>query len=56
MNKGGWTRIVNKVGKTNTFDRPYNEYLVGFGEPQENHWLGLRNMRNLVINEEMQIR
>ena len=56
MNKGGWTRLVNKIGKTNAFDVVYKEYLMGFGDPSNNHWLGLRNMRNLVLNEEMQIR
>jgi hypothetical protein len=56
MNKGGWTRLVNKIGNTNIFDRPYKDYVSGFGEPNNNHWIGLRNMRNLVINEEMQIR
>ena len=56
MNKGGWTRLVNKIGNTNIFDRPYKDYVYGFGEPSDNHWIGLRNMRNLVINEEMQIR
>ena len=56
MNKGGWTRLVNKVGESNIFDRVYREYLNGFGDPYENYWIGLKNMRNLVLNEEMQIR
>ncbi len=42
MFKGGWTRIMNRVDNSLSFNKPLNDYIVGFGPLKQNHWLGLR--------------
>jgi angiopoietin 2 len=56
MSKGGWTRLANRVNYLQEFDKTWNEYLVGFGNLTGNHFIGLRNIRNLIINQKMQLR
>lgn len=45
---GAWTRILNKVDRTKAFNRRVQDYIEGFGEPQQNYWFGLDNIRGLV--------
>ena len=42
MFKGGWTRIMNRVDNSLSFNKSLNDYIVGFGPLKQNHWLGLR--------------
>lgn len=49
MSKGGWTRIFNRIQRqTNDFDRNFGDYKMGFGNVNENYWLGLRFMQKLT--------
>lgn len=57
MQKGGWTRILNRVDRlTPAFDRVWEDYTSGFGELEGNHWLGLRAMQLLTHQEQMTLR
>lgn len=51
MFKGGWTRIMNRVDNSLAFNRSMNDYEEGFGPLKQNHWLGLKYMRKLVMNQ-----
>ena len=59
MSKGGWTRIMNRVKleKGNLFfNRTWQDYKNGFGSIEDNYWMGLENMRNIIGNKRMQLR
>jgi hypothetical protein len=53
MEEGGWTIILNKFEADDSsvfYDRTYDEYVSGLGSPiKSNFWLGLRNIRNIII-------
>lgn len=64
QNNGAWTTIMNRVEFTDFFAQTYQQYVNGFSThiygysflPNNNYWLGLENIRNLVKNEPMELR
>ncbi|XP_077975431.1 microfibril-associated glycoprotein 4-like [Styela clava] len=46
--KTGWMTIQKRVNGEVNFDRGWSDYLQGFGFPNEEHWVGLRNLHNIV--------
>ena len=47
----GWTVLQRRVNASVSFDRPWKEYVNGFGNPEGNHWLGLKAMHELTKNK-----
>ncbi|KAJ8007169.1 hypothetical protein DPEC_G00114750 [Dallia pectoralis] len=41
---GGWTVFQQRTGPQVRFDRGWNKYKDGFGDLQNDHWLGLRHV------------
>ena len=53
---GGWTVIQRRVDANVSFDRNWDEYVKGFGDPLGNHWLGLEAMHHLTKNGNVTLR
>ncbi len=55
---GAWTRIMNRIDDSIFFDKKFSEYKDGFGKIVENCWIGLNNLRTLVLqnNQKMSLR
>ena len=47
---------VNRVDNGPAFNRTMNDFDEGFGPLKQNHWLGLKYMRKLVMNQPTQVR
>eukprot|EP00112_Aurelia_sp_Birch-Aquarium-sp1_P023786 Seg723.3 transcript_id=Seg723.3/GoldUCD/mRNA.D3Y31 product=Tenascin-R protein_id=Seg723.3/GoldUCD/D3Y31 len=47
-NNGGWTVLQRRVNATVSFDQDWAAYVMGFGNPSGNHWLGLEAMHQLT--------
>lgn len=47
---GGWTVIQRRTNSSTTFDRTWQEYKNGFGDPTTNHWVGLQRIRDVVTS------
>eukprot|EP00112_Aurelia_sp_Birch-Aquarium-sp1_P018058 Seg4254.1 transcript_id=Seg4254.1/GoldUCD/mRNA.D3Y31 product=Ficolin-1 protein_id=Seg4254.1/GoldUCD/D3Y31 len=47
-NNGGWTVLQRRINASVSFDRDWAEYVMGFGNPSGNHWLGLEAMHQLT--------
>ena len=45
---GGWTVFQRRVDATVDFDRGWNDYKNGFGDPNGNFWLGLEKLHLLA--------
>ena len=45
---GGWTVIQQRVDGSVAFNRMWQDYRNGFGDPTGNFWLGLQNIRDIV--------
>ena len=46
---GGWTVIQRQKGSNNpNFNRNWNDYVNGFGNPNYDHWLGLEKIHRLT--------
>ena len=56
MFKGGWTRIMNRVDNSPSFNKSYDDYIEGFGPLKQNHWLGLKYIRKLLLKQIMSLR
>ena len=54
---GGWTTIQRRVvnGKTN-FYRNWDDYELGFGNLEEEFWLGLQNIHRLTTRDGVELR
>lgn len=44
----GWMIIQKRTDGKVSFDRSWKDYLNGFGFPDKDHWLGLRNIANIL--------
>ena len=53
---GGWTVIQRRVDANVSFDRKWDEYVKGFGDPLGNHWLGLEAMHHLTKDGNVTLR
>ncbi|CAK8677852.1 unnamed protein product [Clavelina lepadiformis] len=45
--KKGWTTIQRRMNGEVNFNRGWNDYVRGFGNPQSEYWLGLENIYRL---------
>ena len=53
---GGWTVIQRRVNDFMNFDRNWDEYVKGFGDPFGNHWLGLEALHHLTKKGDFTLR
>ena len=54
---GGWTIIQRRVaGGTIDFYQKWNDYEHGFGNLEEEFWLGLQNIHRLTTRDEVELR
>ena len=56
MAKGGWTRIMNRVDKTNAFNKSWSDYKYGFGDINGNHWLGFNSINKILLTGDFMAR
>ena len=49
--EGGWTVIQRRVNNLTPFNRTWEEYKNGFGDPSSNHWIGLQKIRDILTAE-----
>jgi len=45
---GGWTVIQRRVDESVDFNRGWDEYEAGFGDPEGNYWMGLKYINLLT--------
>lgn len=45
---GGWTVVQRRVSDSFDFDRKWDEYRNGFGDFNENFWLGLHKIKRIT--------
>ena len=43
-----WTTIVRRVDASVSFERDWDDYVAGFGDPDGNMWLGLERIHQLT--------
>ena len=48
MKNGGWTVFLRRRDGTENFYRGWNDYTVGFGQKEGEHWLGLDHIHCLT--------
>ncbi|CAC5390295.1 ANGPT2 [Mytilus coruscus] len=53
---GGWTVIQRRIDGTTSFNRNWNEYREGFGDPQKEYWLGNKYLNILTTNGKYELR
>ncbi|CAC5381691.1 TN [Mytilus coruscus] len=53
---GGWTVIQKRIDGTTSFDRNWDEYREGFGDPQKEYWLGNKYLNILTTNGKYELR
>uniref|UniRef100_A0A3Q2Z035 Si:ch211-157b11.8 n=1 Tax=Hippocampus comes TaxID=109280 RepID=A0A3Q2Z035_HIPCM len=53
---GGWTVIQNRQDGSVDFNRTWQEYREGFGNPQGEHWLGNAALHTLTSTGQHQLR
>ena len=49
-NLGGWTVIQQRKNSNTSFNRTWQEYKDGFGDPATNHWVGLQKIRDIITS------
>ena len=54
IDEGGWTVFQRRVNKTNRIDfyRNFTEYQAGFGDLDNEFWMGLQMLHQLTIEEQ----
>ena len=45
---GGWTVIQRRVDNSTDFNRTWDVYKAGFGDPLKNFWIGLENIYSMT--------
>ncbi|XP_022102332.1 ficolin-2-like [Acanthaster planci] len=53
---GGWTVFQRRKDGTVDFDRNFAQYRRGFGDPEEEFWLGNDNLHRLTAQDEYELR
>jgi len=53
---GGWTVIQRRKAATPSFDRPWNDYKNGFGQPMDSFWWGLEKVYKVTKGENFRLR
>ncbi|OWF36071.1 Angiopoietin-related protein 1 [Mizuhopecten yessoensis] len=53
---GGWTVIQNRFDGSQNFNLNWNDYKVGFGEPQGEYWIGNENTYLLTSSQQYKLR
>ncbi|XP_045187758.2 fibrinogen-like protein 1 isoform X2 [Mercenaria mercenaria] len=48
MTNGGWTLIQRKADASVDFNRPWTDYVAGFGNLTGSHWLGLEKIHRMT--------
>lgn len=48
LSDGGWRTIIQRIDGSLDFNKTWQEYVDGFGTPDTNYWLGLREMFTLT--------
>ena len=56
MGKGGWTRIMNRIDNGTAFDRSWNDFKIGFGDINDNHWLGFNSISRILSIGKIMVR
>lgn len=51
--KRGWMTIQRRIDGEVNFDRGWNDYLNGFGFPDKEHWIGLRNILKITKQKKL---
>ena len=49
--EGGWTVIQQRLNNIIPFNRTWQEYRNGFGDPTSNYWIGLQKIRDILTAE-----
>ena len=50
-----WIIIQRRVDASLSFDKRWNEYVTGFGDVDENFWLGLEDIHRLTTEQRMSL-
>ncbi|XP_019617701.1 PREDICTED: ficolin-1-like [Branchiostoma belcheri] len=53
---GGWTVIQRRKAPTPSFDRPWNDYKNGFGQPMDSFWWGLEKVYKVTKGQNFKLR
>lgn len=53
---GPWTVLQRRINGSVSFDRRFDEYVNGFGDPAGEHWIGLKHIRSLTVNGDYRLR
>ena len=56
MAKGGWTRIMNRIIGGNAFFKVLNDFKLGFGDINGNHWLGFNSINKILSTGDFMVR
>ena len=51
----GWTIIQRRVSNSVSFNKPWDDYVDGFGAVTSNFWLGLQTMHELTAAQPMRL-
>ncbi|XP_078486487.1 angiopoietin-2-like [Ciona intestinalis] len=46
----GWMTIQRRIDGQASFERPWKDYVSGFGSPVAEYWIGLKNIYTLALN------
>ncbi|XP_038120738.1 fibrinogen-like protein 1 [Culex quinquefasciatus] len=55
LGSGGWIVIHRRYNGQLDFERSWQEYKEGFGEPDEEHWLGLKKIHGITRSGEHEL-